>query len=35
MPYDDFKTAVVALGLRNRPYDQVWEKNAGQLQSAV
>jgi hypothetical protein len=35
LAYDDFKAAVVALGLRNRPYDLVWEKNAGQLQSAV
>jgi hypothetical protein len=35
LPYDDFKAAVVALGLRNRLYDLVWEKNTGQLQSAV
>jgi hypothetical protein len=35
LAYDDFKSAVVALGLRNRPYNLVWEKNAGQLQSAV
>jgi hypothetical protein len=33
LAYDDFKAAVIALGLRNPPYDLVWEKNAGQLQS--
>jgi hypothetical protein len=35
LAYDDFKAAVVALGLRNRPFDLAWEKIAGQLQSAV
>jgi hypothetical protein len=35
LAYDNFKAAVVTLGLRNRPYDLVWEKNAGHLQSAV
>ena len=33
MNYDDFKSAVVALGLRNRPYDLSWENNANQLHS--
>jgi hypothetical protein len=35
MEYDEFKTAIVALGLRNRPYDLDWEKNANQLQLAI
>jgi hypothetical protein len=35
MEYNEFKTAIVALGLRNRPYDLDWEKNANQLQLAI
>ena len=35
MDYNEFKSAVVALGLRNRPFDLTWEQNVAQLHTAL